>query len=211
MTFFTVKFSLDNLFMSTAIFLNSKLKSQPLELMRAVLLLSVGVILLTVSAKFKVPIDYHVPITLQTLVVLAIGLGYGLGLGVATVVSYLALGAMGAPVFADGGGLLYFTIKGTAGYLYGFVVAAAFCGWAVKKGFDHHWLSIFLVLLIADALIFLCGVSFLALVINLGWSKAATVGLAPFIIGDLCKVGLVTLLAYAAKKAIDKKSSSSNQ
>ncbi len=192
--------------MSTAIFLNSKLESQPQELVRAALLLCVGVVLLTISAKFKVPF-YPVPVTMQTLVVLAIGLGYGLGLGTATVVSYLALGALGAPVFADGGGILYFTAKGTAGYLYGFVIAAAFCGWAVKKGWDNHWLSILAVLFVADVIIFFCGVLFLASFINLGWSKAITLGLTPFIVGDLCKIGLVTMLAYAAKKAIANKQS----
>lgn len=69
-----------------------------------------GSLLLTLSAKVQVPF-YPVPMTLQTLVVLLIGVAFGWRMGVATVLAYLAQGAMGLPVFAGtpekGLGLLY--------------------------------------------------------------------------------------------------------
>ena len=67
--------------------------------LRGVVLIALGTALLTLSAKINLPLPY-VPMTLQTLVVLMIGAAYGWRLGSATVIAYLAEGAMGLPVFA---------------------------------------------------------------------------------------------------------------
>ena len=66
---------------------------------RTLFLVLAGSLLLTLSAKVQVPF-YPVPMTLQTLVVLLIGVAFGWRMGVATVLAYLAQGAMGLPVFA---------------------------------------------------------------------------------------------------------------
>jgi len=88
-----------------------------------VLLIALGTALLTLSAKINLPLPY-VPMTLQTLVVLMIGAAYGWRLGGATVMAYLAEGAIGLPVFAGPiGGLAPF-VGPTAGYLVGFALAA---------------------------------------------------------------------------------------
>ena len=69
-------------------------------LLRAVLLALAGSVLLTLSAKLKVPF-HPVPMTMQTMVVLVLGVAYGSRLGAATVALYLLQGAIGLPVFAD--------------------------------------------------------------------------------------------------------------
>jgi hypothetical protein len=105
---------------------------------RALVLAVAGTLLLTLSAKMKVPF-YPVPMTMQTLVVLVIGAVYGWRLGVATILLYLAEGASGLPVFADtperGIGLAYM-MGPTGGYLLGFVVGAAIVGWLAERGWD---------------------------------------------------------------------------
>jgi biotin transport system substrate-specific component len=63
------------------------------------LVVILGSIALTISAKLKVPF-YPVPMTMQVFVVLALGLILGFRLGVATVLLYLAEGALSLPVFA---------------------------------------------------------------------------------------------------------------
>ncbi len=69
-------------------------------LLRGVILVALGTAaLLTLSAKVNLPLPY-VPMTLQTLVVLVIGAAYGWRLGSATLMAYLAEGAIGFPVFA---------------------------------------------------------------------------------------------------------------
>src|SRR3546814_2110477 len=76
---------------------------------------------------------WPVPMTMQTFAVLLIGLAYGSRLGTATVALYLFEGAIGLPVLATGAGLAYFAGP-TAGYLFGFVAAAAFVGRLAGRG-----------------------------------------------------------------------------
>ena len=76
-----------------------------------------GSLLLALSSKVQVPF-WPVPMTMQTFIVFIIGMAYGWKLAFSTLVVYLLEGALGFPVFAKGGGLLYLTGP-TAGYLYG--------------------------------------------------------------------------------------------
>ena len=88
----------------------------------------IGSIILAISSKIKIPF-YPVPMTMQTLVVLAIGALFGWKLGIATISLYLFEGIIGLPVFAGtpekGVGLVYFTGP-TMGYLLGFIPAVFF-------------------------------------------------------------------------------------
>ena len=101
--------------------------------LRIVILIALGTALLTLSAKVNLPLPY-VPMTLQTLVVLMIGAAYGARLGAATVTAYLAMGAIGWPVFAGPMGGLAPLVGPTAGYLFGFVAAAFITGWLSERG-----------------------------------------------------------------------------
>ena len=100
---------------------SSNFTSYDISLFKKLVLLFAGVAVLAISAHIKVPF-YPVPITMQTLVVMLIGFTYGIRLGSSTVLVYLALGAIGAPVFAGGAGLAYMSGP-TGGYLFGFLVA----------------------------------------------------------------------------------------
>ena len=106
---------------------------------RHIILATIGVALLTLSAKIKIPF-YPVPVTMQTFVVLALGIAYGSKLGASTVLLYLAVGVIGLPVFAGtpekGMGLVYM-MGPTGGYLLGFVIAAATTGYLAEKGWDR--------------------------------------------------------------------------
>ena len=65
-----------------------------------------GTLLLTVSSKIQVPF-WPVPMTMQTFIVFIIGMSYGSRLAFLTLIVYLLEGALGLPVFAKGGGMLY--------------------------------------------------------------------------------------------------------
>ena len=94
------------------------------KIIRLTLITIVGTILITISAKVKIPF-YPVPMTMQTFVILFIGVTLGYKIGLATVMLYLIEGIFGLPVFANspekGVGLIYFT-NPTIGYLIGFLV-----------------------------------------------------------------------------------------
>ena len=101
---------------------SSSSASQQVSSIGKILLLILGVAILSLSAHMKVPF-YPVPMTLQTLVVLLIGMTYGMRLGGLTILSYLILGALGAPVFSGGAGVAYL-VGPTGGYLAGFCVCS---------------------------------------------------------------------------------------
>ncbi len=160
-------------------------------MVRNVILAIGGTALLTIAAKIQVPF-YPVPMTMQTFVVLAIGMAYGWRLGGATMLLYMAEGAAGLPVFAGtpekGIGLAYM-LGGTGGYLIGFVLAAALCGWLAERGWDRSVAKTALAMLAGNAIIYVPGLLWLGGLY--GWDKPILEwGLTPFILGDLTKLAL---------------------
>lgn len=156
-----------------------------------------GTLLLTLSAKTKVVLG-PVDMSLQTLAIFLIAATFGMRLGVATLLLYMAEGAMGWPVFQStpekGIGLAYM-VGTTGGYLAGFVVAAAIVGWAADRGWDRSVFKFLGALLVAEGAIMLLGFAWLATII--GAEKAWAFGVMPFIVPDLIKVGIAAALMPA--------------
>jgi biotin transport system substrate-specific component len=130
------------------------------QLLHKAALVGLGVVLLAISSKVQVPF-WPVPMTLQTLVVLMIGATSGARLAGATLVSYLAAGAVGLPVFASGVGLAYM-VGPTGGYLAGFLVAAVVIGYLADKGYGRSILSALALFAIGEVAIFALGTGWLA-------------------------------------------------
>jgi biotin transport system substrate-specific component len=167
--------------------------------LRGAILIALGTALLTLSAKVNLPLPY-VPMTLQTLVVLMIGAAYGWRLGAATVIAYLGEGALGLPVFAGPLGGLAPLVGPTAGYLYGFVLAALATGWLSERGWDRSVPRLFVAMAIGHALILGAGFAWLAFGMKLGVDKAWLVGIVPFIAASLVKNALGAALVPAIRR-----------
>jgi biotin transport system substrate-specific component len=152
-----------------------------------------AVALLWISARIQIPL-WPVPITMQTYVVIVIAMGCGTRLGLAAIGSYVALGALGLPVFAGtpekGIGLAYLAGP-TGGYVVGFIVAGIACGALAARGWDRTLARAFVAALLGHALIIGCGAAWLATTI--GWSRAVAVGVAPFAWGTFFKCALVAI------------------
>ena len=162
------------------------------KIIKTTLIAVLGTILITVSAKIKIPF-YPVPMTMQTFVILLIGITFGYKVGVATVSLYLLEGIIGMPVFANspekGIGVAYF-IGPTMGYLIGFLFAVYFAGlFKYNKGI----INTFLKLLFSVSFIYLFGLLWLGTLI--GWEKPIfKLGAQPFLLAELFKVVLLLLL-----------------
>lgn len=167
--------------------------------LRALALIVLGSLLLTLSAKVQVAF-WPVPMTMQTFAVLVIGAAYGSTLGAATVAVYLAQGALGLPVFAKGGGLAYLSGP-TGGYLLGFLLAAWLVGRLAERGLDRSWRTALPMLLLGELAIFLLGVGWLATLI--GPEKAWTAGLVPFLPGEALKVALAMAVLPLAWRTVE--------
>src|SRR6266481_7447098 len=172
--------------------------------LRMVILIALGTALLTFSAKINLPLPY-VPMTLQTLVVLVIGAAYGWRLGSATVMAYLAEGALGLPVFAGPAGGLAPLLGPTAGYLFGFVAAAFATGWLSERGWDRSVAWLFLAMGLGHVLILGAGFTWLAFGMKLGVEKAWLIGIAPFFAASVMKNGLGAALVPAIRHVVDRR------
>jgi biotin transport system substrate-specific component len=151
-----------------------------------------GTVLITCSAQIKFFLPWTpVPITGQTFAVLLAGVYLGTGSAALSTILYIVFGASGLPWFAAGLGGGWSVLTGaTGGYIAGFVLAAAFIGWAWKNlSWTHSFNGSILIMLFANfVLIHGPGVLWLAKVAGTTFSQAAALGLFPFIPGDLLKI-----------------------
>ena len=175
------------------------------RIFRKVILAVTGSIALTISAKISIPF-YPVPMTMQTLVVLLIGMAYGWKLGGATILLYLAEGALGLPVFSGtpekGIGIAYM-MGGTGGYLLGFVIAASVAGYLASLGWDRNPLKIILAMLTGNIVIYVMGLLWLGALF--GWDKPILDwGLKPFLFGDLVKIAIAAALLPACWRWVER-------
>ncbi|MBL0691683.1 MAG: biotin transporter BioY [SAR324 cluster bacterium] len=153
-----------------------------------------GSIVLWASAKFKIPF-YPVPFTMQTLFIFLLSAVYGYRLGGATLLTYVAAGAMGLPIFAGtpemGVGMAYI-LGPTGGYIIGFVIASFLLGYLWQKSLAKTFYFALLACTLATGVIFLCGWAWLAY--HIGGLAAFTFGVWPFWASALLKILIAALL-----------------
>lgn len=152
---------------------------------------------LAASAQIAVPTQ-PVPITMQSLAVLAVGMVLGPRLGVAAVLLYLAEGASGLPVFANFSGTLARLTGPTGGYLISFVPAAWLAGRLAQAGWGRGVVRPFLTYAFGHALILAAGAAYLSLFV--GVPEALAVGVAPFVFGSVVKSLLGATAGHAMSR-----------
>lgn len=167
---------------------------------KAILALA-GSLFLALSARFSIPF-VPVPFTMQTFAVLVIGMAFGWRLGTATVLLYLFEGAMGLPVFTGGAGLAYMAGP-TGGYLAGFVFSAALCGYLAEQGWDRNVKTTAIAMSLGTAIIL--GMGYLWLGTLIGYGKALSAGVIPFIPGAIVKIALACATLPLTWKFVNKK------
>ena len=173
--------------------MDSVRSNQNQKILKNFFIIILGSLILTISAKIKIPF-YPVPMTMQTFVVLLLGIGLGYKIALASVFLYLLEGILGLPVFSNsperGVGLTYFTGP-TMGYLIGFLTASYFVSYVRK---EDNYLMIFIKLILAVSTIYLLGILWLGTLI--GWDKPLIeLGVLPFLLAEIFKISLLTILA----------------
>ena len=169
--------------------------------------MAVGIVLMTgltaAGAQVAIPLPFTpVPLTLQVLVVVLSGFLLGARGGASAQLSYLILGAVGAPVFAGFTGGLGHMLGLTGGYLFSYPLAAAAAGLAfptVVAG-TARWRVLATAItagLFGLAVIYTLGTAWLAFQMQLPAGEALTQGVLPFVAVDVAKVVLAALIAAA--------------
>lgn len=153
--------------------------------------------LIAAGAFLAIPIG-PVPIVLQNMFVLLTGLLLGRQWGLASVGIYLLAGAIGLPVFAGGTGGIGRILGPTGGYLIAYLPAV----WAVgivsewMKGREkNRMIGDVTAMILGTLIIYGMGVPYLKAVTGMTWTKAAAVGMMPFLIGDALKIAAAAVIA----------------
>tara|TARA_Y100001970_G_scaffold235743_1_gene294946 strand:+ start:6349 stop:6897 length:549 start_codon:yes stop_codon:yes gene_type:complete len=171
-------------------------KIESSNILKKIIIVIFATLLLTISAKIKVPF-YPVPMTMQTFVVVLIGITLGWKLGLAAVFLYLFEGAIGLPVFAGtpekGIGISYM-VGPTGGYLFGFIISVFIAGFV---NLNKNIFTKFILISLSIFVIYLSGVPWLAYL--LGWEVAYVWGIKNFVLAELFKI---LILAITAEKLL---------
>ena len=163
------------------------------------LLIALFVALMTACAWIKVP--GPVPVTLQTFAVfLTVGL-LGTRRGTIAVASYLALGLVGAPVFAGFAGGIPYLLGLTGGYIIGFLGTALVTGTVIDrlgKGIPSLALAMVAGLVVCYAFgtawfMVASGTAFT----GAGLEHVLSLCVTPFIIPDAIKIALACAIVKA--------------
>lgn len=151
------------------------------------------------SAQAEIVLPFTpVPWTLQPFAVLLVGALLGARRGALALATYLGEGALGAPVFAGGAAGVGALLGPSGGYLVGFVPAAFVTGYLAERGWDRRFLSTWAAMALGSAMLFACGLPWLAQFT--GWERVWAAGLLPFLPGDLAKQMLAAVALPGAWK-----------
>lgn len=170
-----------------------------------------GAAVVAALAQVEIPL-WPVPITGQTLGVIIVGASLGAWRGAAALMTYMALGLAGLPIFAGFTGSLAAVAKPSFGFVIGFIVSAFVAGWFAERAWDRRPLLAFAGFALASAVPFVFGIPYLAYVLNVGMGLDLTfwqileAGLFPFIVGGIVKAALAALIvpgAWALVRRID--------
>ena len=180
--------------------------SESARVLRATLMVIGGAALTAISAQIVwfAPWNPLVPYTFQTASVLLVGTVLGSRLGFAAMLLYVALGAAGLGVFAEGSSGLAAdgALRASVGYLGGFVLAGALVGWLAERGWDRSPASTIGLMVLGNLVIYAVGVPVLIAVTNLDLATALRVGALDFVPWDLIKIAAAAALLPVAWRVV---------
>ena len=156
---------------------------------RHIALVVAGTLFVSLCAQVYIP-TLPVPFTGQTFGVLLVGGALGFRRGLVALLLYLAIGAIGIPVYAQGRSGLDVIQGVTGGYLVGFVVAAALVGRLAELGWDRRIGGALAMMAIGTAVIYAIGVPWLKVVAGMPWTVAVDEGMTKFLIWDAAKLAV---------------------
>ncbi|SDY29525.1 biotin transporter BioY [Tindallia californiensis] len=166
---------------------------------REVTLISMFTALTAIGAFIKIPTPV-VPFTLQFLFCAYAGIFLGAKHGLYSQLLYVGIGLVGIPIFANGGGPAYL-LQPTFGYLIGFIMCAFIIGKRTESLEEISFLNVLTPVLTGLFFVYLIGVSYLYMIVNLYVGRqmsvveALMVGFMPYIAPDLILSGVIAFTA----------------
>lgn len=154
--------------------------------------------LMIVGTIIRIPPIGPIPIVLTNLFVLLSGLFLGPLKGLSSVFVYLFLGAIGLPIFSGGGGIALFAGP-TGGFLLGYLLGTFITG-SIARMLPKGFVSDLLALIIGAFVIYIPGISWLMLSLDIEFQAAFKTGFLPFLLPDLIKITVGCSVASVLRK-----------
>ena len=149
-----------------------------------------GTVALILIGQITIPLPFTpVPISMGTFAALGVGAVLGSRRGALSALLLGALAAVGAPVLGGWTG----GVGVTFGYVVGYVIIATIAGRAASVWSNHSGSTVSRVatgiglMLLASASVYVPGVVWLKIATGASWGATLSMGLVPFIIGDVLK------------------------
>lgn len=151
-----------------------------------------------------VPFISPVPITLQLLAVFLAAVILGSKCAFFSQLVYIIIGAFGAPVFANFQGGFHVILGPTGGYLISFPIVAFFMGYIIEHRKQLLRIDIIGSSLLGLLICYALGTTWLAIALKMTAAKAIAAGIAPFLLFDMLKIIIASLLGYQIRIALMK-------
>lgn len=159
---------------------------------------AVFVAVLSIMSQIAIPMPSGMPLTLQTFAVALIGYALGVKSGVVVILVFIALGAIGLPVFASFMGGVGKLVSLTGGFIFGFIPMAFFCGLGAKKQMLISILLGLIGLILCHAL----GALQFAAVTQRTYFESFLIASVPYLLKDALSVILAAFLARTLLKRL---------
>lgn len=161
---------------------------------------SLFVALISIGAFIAIPIG-PVPIVLQNMFVLLAAVLLGPAWGTACVGVYLLIGLAGLPVFAGGTSGIGKLFGPTGGYLLAYL-PAVFVTAGISKSLKKKLPGDLIAMVAGSLIVYAIGVPWLKTVTSMTFAKSLTVGMYPFIPGDIIKIIAAAFIAKSIRPII---------
>ena len=180
-----------------------------MRIAREVTLIAGFALLTAALAQVRIPLGFTpVPVTGQTLAVLLAGASLGAWRGASSQLLYWLMGMVGLPFYSNGTGGWSVATGPTMGYLVGFIVAAAVVGRLAEYRHDRHVLTSVAAMTMGSMTIYVCGATWLAINLGIplatGEQNAISLGVTPFLVGDVIKMCLAGLATASTWRFINR-------
>ena len=152
--------------------------------------------IIAVMSQISIPTPFGVPVSLQTFAVALCGYFLGAKKGMAALLVWMAIGAVGVPVFTGFKGGFAVLLGLTGGFIYGFIPLVLLCGLELKQ--KPLRIALGAVGIIACHL---CGSVQYALLMGIDFLQSVLTVSVPFLIKDIVSVVLAFFGAAAIKSA----------
>jgi len=198
---------------SELVFPQPQTRAQALGRDAALILL--GAALVAGFAQITIHLPF-VPLTGQTLAVLLVGASLGWRRGALALLTYVAGGAAGLPIYAEHKAGLVVLAGPTGGYLIGFIVAAAIVGFLAERGWDRTPMLTTMAMIIGNVVIYAFGAGWLAYyfathlaklfpTVSAALQGAYTIGVQPFLLGDAIKIAIAVVALPIAHQLLSRR------